>query len=89
MEYLAVALLSIVLGIVYIAIYRLLFHPLASVPGPKLAAITSLHEFYYDCLKDNGGLHAFKMREMHEQYGTSGTTTRPGILCSLTRSGIR
>ena len=53
-----------------LAIYRLFFHPLRKVPGPKLAAITSLHEFYYDCIKSGGGQHAFKMREMHERYGT-------------------
>jgi hypothetical protein len=53
----------------YILLSRLYFHPLAKIPGPKLAALTSLHEFYYDCLKGKGGFHAFKIREMHEEYG--------------------
>lgn len=51
------------------SIYRLFLHPLADVPGPRLAALTSLHEFWYDCLKNRGGQHAFKLREMHDRYG--------------------
>jgi hypothetical protein len=54
----------------WVVVYRLVLHPLAKVPGPKLAALTAGHEFYYDCIKDGGGQHAFKLREMHERYGT-------------------
>jgi hypothetical protein len=57
------------LALLWLAIYRLFLHPLAKVPGPKLAAFTSWHEFYYDCIKGGGGQHAFKMREMHDTYG--------------------
>lgn len=32
-------------------IYRLWFHPLRHVPGPFLARITSLYEFYYEVIK--------------------------------------
>ena len=59
----------IIVSFLYLAIYRLFLHPLAGVPGPKLAALTSFHEFYYDCIVGGGGQHAFKMREMHETYG--------------------
>ncbi|KAL9620400.1 MAG: hypothetical protein Q9160_005100 [Pyrenula sp. 1 TL-2023] len=48
-------------------IYRLWFSPLAGFPGPKLAAVTSLFEFYFDFLKQ--GKYCFKIEQMHEAYG--------------------
>ncbi|EXJ78793.1 hypothetical protein A1O1_09195 [Capronia coronata CBS 617.96] len=50
-----------------VVIYRLLFHPLASFPGPKLAAATLWYEFYYDVVKR--GQYTFKIKELHEKYG--------------------
>ncbi|KAL9003590.1 MAG: hypothetical protein Q9188_003556 [Gyalolechia gomerana] len=50
-----------------LAIYRLYFHPLAHIPGPKLAALTSWYEFYYDVVRP--GRYVFKIRELHKQYG--------------------
>lgn len=47
--------------------YRLYAHPLASFPGPKLAAATFLYEFYYDVIKR--GMHIWEIERMHEQYG--------------------
>ncbi|GAD93027.1 predicted protein [Paecilomyces variotii No. 5] len=49
------------------SIYRLYFHPLSRIPGPKLTAITHLYEFYYDVIC--GGKFLFQMEKMHEQYG--------------------
>ncbi|KAF2143970.1 uncharacterized protein K452DRAFT_246052 [Aplosporella prunicola CBS 121167] len=49
------------------AIYRLYFHPLASVPGDKLAGLTRWYEFFWDGLM--GGQYMFKIRDMHERYG--------------------
>lgn len=63
------ALLLVTLYLLTRSVYRLYFHPLASVPGPKLAALTSWHEVWYDCFQRGGGQHAFKMREMHDIYG--------------------
>jgi len=62
------ALIAVIL--LSLATHQLFLHPLRKVPGPRIAALTSLHEFYYDCVKGGGGQHAFKMREMHERYGT-------------------
>ena len=51
-------------------VYRLFFHPLANVPGPKLAAATSWYEFYYDVVKNGGGQYNWsKIGQLHEQYG--------------------
>lgn len=44
---------AIVLGTAYlvgVAVYRLWLSPIASFPGPRLAALTSLYEFYYDTI---------------------------------------
>lgn len=50
------------------SIYRLYFHPLSKFPGPKLAALTHLYEFYYDAIK--GGKYLWEIQRMHDQYGT-------------------
>ncbi|KAF8455962.1 cytochrome P450 [Terfezia claveryi] len=58
------------LGLLYpicLVIYRLYFHPLARFPGPKLAAATSWHEFYWNFVKDGQATH--KRKEWHEKYG--------------------
>lgn len=48
-------------------VYRLYFHPLAHIPGPKLTACTHLYEFYYNVIRP--GKFLFKIEEMHKQYG--------------------
>lgn len=62
------------LALVYasvLVIYRLFFHPLASIPGPKLAAATGWVEAYYELLHGEGGQFIFKYRDWHEKYGES------------------
>jgi hypothetical protein len=59
-----VSLLSFV---VIRTIYRVYFHPLRKIPGPKLAAATHLVEFYYDVVL--GGKFCWKLQKMHEKYG--------------------
>ncbi len=44
-------------------------HPLHHVPGPKLAAMTVLYEFWYDMIL--GGGYTKRIKEMHETYGES------------------
>ncbi|CDM33000.1 Cytochrome P450 [Penicillium roqueforti FM164] len=55
---------SFIFGVV---IYRLYFHPLSKFPGPKLAALTSLYEFYYNVVL--GGRYLWEIERMHEKYG--------------------
>lgn len=47
--------------------YRLVLHPLARFPGPRLAAITRWYEGYYDVVQN--GQYTFKIRELHQKYG--------------------
>lgn len=61
---LAVGYLIYVIGLV---VYRLYFHPLAKFPGPKYAAISRWHEFYYEVVKK--GQFTFKVQELHKKYG--------------------
>lgn len=53
--------------LVYGVIYRLFLSPLAKIPGPKLAALTSWYEFYYDVIKQ--GKYVWKIKDLHEEYG--------------------
>ena len=62
---LGVGLYSFVLGG-----YRLLFHPLAKFPGPKVAAITHWYEVYWDIVKK--GEYFWRIQEMHAKYGRTG-----------------
>ncbi|KUI62040.1 Trichodiene oxygenase [Cytospora mali] len=47
--------------------YRFLMSPLASIPGPKLAGLTSWYECYYDVIRP--AQYVFKIKELHAQYG--------------------
>lgn len=53
---------------VYLCIYRLYFHPLSRVPGPKLAALTRFYEAYYNVLRHDGQ-YLFQTEKMHAVYG--------------------
>ncbi|KAH7190031.1 cytochrome P450 [Fusarium oxysporum] len=46
-------------------IYRVLFHPLAKFPGPKLAAVSNI----WYALKWTSGRYPFIMEETHRKYG--------------------
>ncbi|CAK7235054.1 hypothetical protein SBRCBS47491_009159 [Sporothrix bragantina] len=64
------ALQALALYVLYLAgrsVYRLYFHPLAKVPGPRLAALTTWYCAYYDVYL--GGQYLWAIRDMHAQYG--------------------
>ncbi|KAL1698779.1 cytochrome P450 [Schizophyllum commune] len=48
-------------------LYTLLWHPLASYPGPRLAALTKWYRAYFDLVHDGGWLE--HLEELHRQYG--------------------
>ncbi|KAF2096018.1 cytochrome P450 [Rhizodiscina lignyota] len=52
-----------------VIVYRLYFHSLSRFPGPKMAGLTYLYEFYYDVLKAPGGQYYLKLEELHGKYG--------------------
>ncbi|KAJ5564000.1 benzoate 4-monooxygenase cytochrome P450 [Penicillium frequentans] len=64
---LSLSLVGIIVYLFFRSIKRLYFHPLSKIPGPKLAAISHIYEFYYDVIK--GGTFLFKIEKMHEHYG--------------------
>ncbi|KAL3471771.1 cytochrome P450 [Aspergillus californicus] len=65
--------LFVVLGIGFVAyltvlsVYRLYFHPLSHIPGPKLAAITHGYEFYFNVVK--GGMFIWEIKRLHSLHG--------------------
>lgn len=48
-------------------IYRLYIHPLAKVPGPRIAALTLWYEFYHDFVRK--GKYLWVIADMHAKYG--------------------
>lgn len=47
--------------------YNVYLHPLSNIPGPKLAAMGSLYEFYFDVIRD--GTYLWEIQRMHRKYG--------------------
>jgi len=50
-----------------VAGYRLVLHPLAGVPGPKLAAVSTLSEIYYDLVRK--GQLPWPLKRLYGRYG--------------------
>ncbi|KAA8897519.1 cytochrome P450 [Sphaerosporella brunnea] len=49
-------------------VYRIWFHPLAHVPGPKIAAATHLYHFYHNAF-NKGQFVPYILPGLHEKYG--------------------
>ena len=52
-----------------LAIYRLYFHPLSKIPGPKLAALTDYWELYQDFFREETGHLFIELDSLHDRYG--------------------
>lgn len=52
-----------------LALYRLFLHPLAKFPGPRLAAVTSWYEGYYEIVKN--GQYTRHISRLHDHYGNT------------------
>ncbi|KAF7936130.1 uncharacterized protein EAE98_002349 [Botrytis deweyae] len=60
-------LLVSLLSTIVVAIYRLYFHSLRLIPGPKPASLTWWYEFYFDVIKL--GKYVFHIKGIHEEFG--------------------
>lgn len=63
----AVLIASLVIYAVGVTIYNIFFHPLAKIPGPRLAAITRLWFFATDVSGDSSR----RILKWHQAYGAS------------------
>lgn len=71
-------LITLVAPIIYcvlLVVYRLFFHPLRHIPGPRLAAVTYWYEFYEDVVLN--GHFIYSSPVLHAKYGRSWA---PGLL---------
>jgi hypothetical protein len=59
--------LSLVFYAIGLCVYRLFLHPLAKFPGPRLAAVTSFYEGYYEIVLK--GQYSRQISKLHDQYG--------------------
>lgn len=66
---LGLTLSAVAILLIVTALYRVYLHPLASIPGPNLAALSSIYEFYFDCWLE--GKFIFEIRRLHNTYGTN------------------
>ncbi len=53
-----------------VVIYRLYFHPLRAVPGPRLGAVSGWYQAYHDIWKD--GYFTTHLKDLHNIYGAFG-----------------
>lgn len=74
LNYLPALLTAAILTWIFTSIaYKLYFHPLANIPGPKLAAITWLYQTYYSFV--GGSRFYLRIEQLHHIYGTDWQNT--------------
>lgn len=49
-------------------LYNVFFHPLRNIPGPWMAAMTPLPDFWHDAVRR--GNYIWEIQKMHKKYGT-------------------
>ena len=54
---------------IYALMRRVFLSPLRDIPGPKLAALTSWYEFYFDVVQQ--GRYVWKIKDLHSKYGST------------------
>lgn len=62
------AALAVVGSLIHSVIYNIYRHPLASVPGPKLAGATYLYQSYFSLA--GGSRYYYQIGKLHKKYGT-------------------
>ncbi|KFG79548.1 putative elymoclavine monooxygenase [Metarhizium anisopliae] len=62
------AFAAVLLPAVITGVYRLYFHPLRNVPGPKLAALTNFYAFYWNWIRDEG--YSKRFGALHKHYNS-------------------
>ncbi len=60
---------GIILSQLAMSAYYLWLSPLAGIPGPKIAAMTILYEFYYEAI--SLGKYTRHIEKMHERWGAA------------------
>lgn len=68
-QWAVVGLLATTLYSIALACYRLYFHPLAGLPGPRLAAATGWYETYIDLFQRPRGNFMEEITRMHAKFG--------------------
>ncbi|KAK2836963.1 hypothetical protein FQN49_006545 [Arthroderma sp. PD_2] len=59
--------LGVLVWYTVVVVYRIVFHPLAHIPGPFLAKATNLYSFYFNGILD--GKFYLQVEKLHEIYG--------------------
>ncbi|RDW76542.1 cytochrome P450 [Aspergillus mulundensis] len=74
----SIVFIALVVAVIHLAISRLLFHPLANVPGPALAALSTWYEFYHDVIRN--GRYVKRVESMHEEYKSPVVRVGPNLV---------
>lgn len=64
---------------IYHLLYNLFWHPLASFPGPTIAATTPLYKAYIDLVAKSSFVHT--LEKLHAQYGENPASAGRKVFC--------
>lgn len=78
---LTTAISTVIVYVVYQALYNLYFHPLARFPGPPLARVTIYWKGYVECIANQSFCHV--LVGLHAQYGEAFIPTQLRVLTSV------